>query len=232
MKWAFIFIWLTVGIEVFAQQKTTYVGTMGDTGKIEMEISTSNEKDYMGRYRYQGKKEWTLLKGAMYYDKRNRIAQNLVLYEFAQSQDTSVFDLYMEGKTLTGTWQKNKQSAILAVSLSIGEPDRSSSFDGMYRSVGKELSVKTISSNTVEINMLMEAKGNCEEIKLAGTLLKVGNEWKGSLPDQNDKGEVAIVLSFAGNVAQMEMIPAFVNHANCINEKTSLVQQIQKKRGD
>ena len=219
-------------MEIFAQQKTTYVGTVGDTGKVEMEISTSNEKDYMGRYRYQGKKEWTLLKGAMYYDKRNRIAQNLVLYEFAQSQDTSVFDLYMEGKSLTGTWQQNKQAPILAVSLSIGEPDRSSPFDGLYSSVGKELSVKTISSNTVEINMLIEPAGTCEEIKLTGTLLKVGNEWKGSLPDQNDKGEVAIVLSFDGNVAQMEMIPAFVNHSSCLKEKASFIQQMQKKGAD
>jgi|GEM_PF-5829500 len=232
MRWVLVMIWLAVWEMGFAQQKVTYVGTIDDTGKVEMEISTTNEKDYMGRYRYQGKKEWTLLKGAMYYDKRNKIAQNLVLYEFAQSQDTSFFDLYMEGKSLTGTWQRNRQSKISAVSLSIGEVDKSNAFDGMYVMDGNELDVKTIAGNTVEINLLLKQIGKCEEIRLAGTLLKVGNDWKGSLPDQNEKGDVSIVLSFDDDRANIELIPAFINNSACLLGNASYTQQMQKQKPD
>lgn len=111
MKWVMFSIAILFSIKVSAQEKVTYVGTIGDTSKIEMEITTINNKDYSGRYRFQGKREWILLKGAMYIDNRNKVAQNLVLYEFMDGRDTSIFDLYMSGKTLTGTWQKTKKIA-------------------------------------------------------------------------------------------------------------------------
>lgn len=209
----------------FAQEKVTYSGTFGDTGHIEMEISTNNQKDYYGRYRFENTKKWILLKGAMYFDRRNQIPQNLVLHEFGSDNDTAVFDLYMQGNKLTGTWQQKPHLPISEVKLEIGELKKNNAFDGFYRQDANELTVKTVSENSIEVSVWIKDGKNCPEIKLKGRLIKVGEEWKGSMVDAAERGEVAITVSFGMDSAKLEMVPAFSPAIKCEISTAPYVRQ-------
>lgn len=232
MKQLLFFLCLWMGIRTQSQTVVNYVGTVNGKDTIEMELSSSNDKDFTGRYRYEGTKEWILLRGAMYYDKRKPIPENLVLKEFVGSRDIGTFDLYRKGNTLTGTWSQNMQTSPFPVELVIGKADRSTAIDGFYYVGNNELKVTTVSDNSIEVKIWIANNENCTGIKLTGKLLKVGNEWKGSLPDEYESGEAAVVLSFTGDRANIEIIPAFLPGTDCQIGATPYMRQMRKETGE
>ena len=201
---------LGIGVRTLAQTPYNYTGTINEKDTVEMELSSSNGKDFTGRYRKQGSKTWILLRGAMYYDRRKPIPENLVLKEFVADRDIGTFDLYRSGSTLTGTWSENTQTSPVPVSLSVGKLDKSTALDGFYYIADNELKVSTVSDNTIDVTIWIANKGNCPGIKLSGQLLRVGAEWKGSLPDEFDNGEATVILSFGGNNAYIQIGRAHV----------------------
>lgn len=206
---------LVLTVTPFYAQKKTYYGVLGDSGNVELEISTNNNKDYMGRYRFENTKNWILLRGAMYIDRRNRIAQNLVLYEFSAGKDTAVFDLYKEGVVLSGTWQRNKTSPIKEVRLEEGDINRSAIHDGVYTNGENSIEIKALRNNIMEVGVLVKSQDDCPEINMKGTLIKVNEMWKGSISASFVEEEASVVLSFEADTAYLELIPSFIPGSGC-----------------
>lgn len=232
MKPVLLIGWLFFAQQAFAQTGVSYVGTVNGKDAIEMELSSDNGKDFTGRYRYQGTKVWILLRGTLIYDKRKPIPENLVLKEFVGNRDIGTFDLYRSGKTLTGTWSQNTETNPLPVQLVEGKADKATAIDGFYYAGHNEMKVTTVSDNALDVTVWIANNQNCTGIKLTGRLLKVGNEWKGSLPDEYDNGEAAVVLSFAGDKANIEIIPAFLPGTDCQIGATPYLRQMRKESGE
>lgn len=231
--WYFIGIFLLAATGASAQQKTTYVGHIGDTYSVEMELETSNGKDYKGRYRYGGRDEWSRLSGTLYYDKRNAVAKNLVLQEYTGDRNTGVFDLFMENGSLNGTWRKEAQAPEgLPVALTEGKLGLPGPADGFYYAENNELKVTAISDKAIEVDIWIAANRNCKGLRFTGQLIKVGTDWKGSLPDANDNGDAAITLSINGDKANLEINPAFVPGADCRIGTTPYMRQLRKQKGE
>lgn len=232
MKWVICSIIFLLAASGFAQTKTVYSGLFGDTTRIEMELSTNNGKDYNGRYRFENTKKWILLKGALYYDRRNKNPENLVLYQFSGEQDSAMFDLYFDGKTLAGTWQEERNKPVQAINLIEGPLQVINDWDGIYVYVSDSLHVKSVNDNTVEVRVHIAAQNNCSEIRLEGTLIKLGNQWKGSLPELNGKGDATVIISFEADNVNMEIIPAFLPDAKCLIGKTPFIRQMQREKAN
>lgn len=240
-KLLYICIILLTYAHTRAQDPVSYVGRVGNHN-VEMELTTKDNKAYTGRYRFEGRQEWLLLSGELYYDRRQLNPQNLILKEYVTmntpnpltpAQSSGEFTLYVSGDSLTGYWNKQAGAGApgIPVVLRKGKPAPNNAFDGFYYVADNELKVKTISENTIEVSIWIASTSSCKGIKLSGTMLRVGNEWKGSLQDENDNGEAGVVLSFAGENAHLQINPALLAGAKCNLSATPYVRQLVKEKG-
>lgn len=110
----------------------------------------------------------------------------------------------------------------------VGKAAQSSSFDGFYYVDNNELKVKTIADNIIEVSVLIGKDESCVGFMLKGNLFKVGDQWKGSLPEGNEKGDATVIISFGVDKANMEIIPAFLPDAKCQIGKDPYIRQMLK----
>lgn len=223
-----------------AQEPVSYVGNVGNY-KVVMELTSADNKVYTGRYRYEHEKEWLTLSGELYYDRRQINPQNLVLKEFvstgnpmAPKPSTGEFTLYVSGDSLTGFWNKEPGGGApgLPVVLTKGKPEPAKDFDGFYYSGDNELKVKRISDLNIEATIWIAKSAGCAGVRLTGKLIRVGNDWKGSLLADNDNGEAGVVISFSGEQANLQINPAFLAGAKCNIAAAPYVRQLRKEKGE
>ena len=216
---ALFILWGSIS-SAFAQT-LKYKGKINTIAEIDMELNTTDNSHFTGRYQYKGKTEWLNLSGTV----TGETQSNLQLKEVdATEKETGAFDLVFDGETLNGTWTSVSNAKSLGVTMQLRDEEieiihQNKSFelaDGYYYSKENELRVKSNGSH-YDIAVWINSNSSCTGILLSGKVSS-GSElgWRGKLVDEYGHGDANVIVRFDGNLAFVTISPLFKPGAGCL----------------